>query len=117
MKKIFLISALCFLGQISFGQTNVEVQKKAEPSNDPKLEAFKKQHEDVAAKNAESIQAATYSGHNETLKSFFSNGIIPNETPKFDGTLSKEQYIKVLNDWISKNKHLLKPEHKNSFIK
>ncbi len=117
MKKLFLISAICFLGQISFGQTNVEVQKKAEPSNDQKLAEFKARHDDVTAKNVQSLQSVTYFGYDETLKSFLNNGVIPNETPKADGTLTKEQYVKVLNEWISKNRNLLKPEHKNSLIK
>lgn len=117
MKRLFLISGICFLSQISIGQTNVVTQKKAESSNDPKLAEFKARHDDVTAKNVQSIQSATYFGYDEALKSFFNNGIIPNETPTSDGTLSKEQYVKVLNEWISKNKSLLKPEHKNSLIK
>ena len=117
MKKLFLISAICFIGQISFAQTNIEVQKKVESANDPKLAEFKARHADITEKNAQSIESANYFGYNETLKSYLSNGTIPSETPKSDGTLSKEQYVKVLNDWISKNQHLVKSEHKNSVIK
>ena len=113
MKKLFLISAICFLGQISFGQTNVEVQKKAEPSNDQKLAEFKARHDELTAKN----RPLLYFGYDETLKTFFSNDAIPQGVPKADGTISKEEYVKMLNKWISENKSLLKPEHTNSLIK
>ncbi len=117
MKKLFFISAVYFLSQISFAQINIETQKKVESANDPKIAEFKASHANMTEKNAQSIEAANYFGYNETLKSYLSNGTIPSETPKSDGTLSKEQYVKVLNDWISKNQHLVKPEHKNSLIK
>ncbi len=116
MKKIFLLSAAFFCSGIMLGQTGVQTQAKVDVNNS-KVEAFKKQHDDVTAKSAQSIQASTYFGYDETLKSFLNNGVIPNEVPKSDGTLTKEQYVKVLNEWISKNKNLLKPEHKQSLIK
>ncbi len=114
MKKLFLFSSFCFFSSISFSQTGVETQKKAESVNDPKLAEFKKQHDE---RIAQSIQPSVYFGYDETLKSFFINNIIPGETPKADGTVTKDEYVKVLNEWLSKNMSLLKPEHKNSIIK
>ena len=117
MKKLLLVPVICFLSQILFGQTNVEVQKRTDPTTDPKLAQFKKQHNDVTSKNTQSIESVEYFGYAETLKSYFSNGVIPKETPKSDGSLTKDQYLKVLNDWISKNQYLVLPERKNSLIK
>jgi hypothetical protein len=117
MKKLLLVPVICFLSQISFGQTNVTAHKKTNSASDPQLAEFKSRHDVVTAKNAQSIESAEYFGYAETLKSYFNNGVIPKETPKSDGTLIKEQYLKVLNDWISKNQYMVKSEYKNSLIK
>jgi hypothetical protein len=116
MKKLLLIPVICFLSQISFGQTNITAHKKTNSATDPKLAEFKSRHDAVTEKNSQSIEAAEYFGYAETLKSYFSNGI-SKETPKSDGSLTKDQYLKVLNDWISKNQYLVKTEYKNSLIK
>ena len=116
MKKLLLISSLCVVSQISFGQTNAVVKDRT-GSNDPKYLEMKKQHDAVTAKSAVSIEAATYAGYNEQLKTLFKDGIISSATPKFDGVISKSDYLKILNDWISKNQHLIKPEQQNTLIK
>ena len=113
MKKLFLVLALCFFSTISFCQTSVENRRRVDPGNDPKLAEFKEHHDNVIAK---SVQPSLYLGYDETLKSFFKDNIIPAQTPKAEAPVSKAEYVKIVNEWISKNKHLLKPEHKNSLI-
>jgi hypothetical protein len=66
-------------------------------------------------KNSGTVYSA-YFGYDEKLKAIFIDGIIPSQTPKSDSFTSKKDYLVVLNDWISKNKHLLKPENQNSLI-
>ena len=116
MKQLFLFSVLCFLSAISFGQTNVETQKRVAPTNDPKYIEFKNNHDALLTKQGGPGSASPYFGYEETLKTFFVGNIIPAETPKSDTYIYKAPYVKALNQWISKNKNLLKPEHKNSLI-
>ena len=116
MKKLFLFSIICFFSEITFGQTGVDNQKRAEPLNDPKYVEFKKHHDDLTKSQGQVSQTSSYFGYDETLKSYFIGNTIPSETPKSDSYTSKTEYIKVLNEWISKNKNLLKPENKNSLI-
>ena len=115
MKKLFLFSIACCFIQISFGQ-NTQAQSKADLSNDPKFQEFKKRHDDVTNSRQGLSQTSSYYGYDETLRSYFIDNIIPTQAPKSVGYSTKSEYLKVLNDWISKNKHLLKPEHKNSLI-
>ena len=117
MKKLFLISTICFLCQISFSQTNVEVQKRVVSVNDPKFVEFKNNHDAVLTKQGGPGSVSSYFGYEETLKSFFIGNTIPTEVPKSDTFIYKAPYVKALNEWISKHKDLLKPEHKNSLIK
>lgn len=85
--------------------------------NDPKFIEFKKRHDDVTkTQQAQTGNVTSYFGYDETLKSYFIDNYIPAQTPTSVGYSSKTEYVKVLNDWLSKNKHLLKPEHKNSLI-
>lgn len=114
MKKLFLFSIICFFSEISFSQTAVDNQRRAEPVNDPKYLEFKKRHDDLT--KGVTTTASSYFGYDETLKSYFVGNTIPSETPKSDSYTSKSEYVKVLNEWISKNKNLLKPENKNSLI-
>lgn len=116
MKQLFLFSTLCFFSVISFGQTNVEAQKRAAATNDPKYIEFKKNHDALLTKQDGPGSASPYFGYEETLKSFFIGNTISAETPKSDTFIDKKEYVKALNEWISKNKNLLKPEHKNSLI-
>lgn len=114
MKKLFLFSVLCFFSEISFGQTANDNQRRASLENDPKYLEFKKRHDDLT--KGATTTASAYFGYDETLKSFFVGNVIPAETPKSASFTSKTEYVKVLNEWISKNKNLLKPENKNSLI-
>ena len=117
MKKLFLFSILSFFVQLSFGQNGVEKTAKPEPLNDPKYVEFKKRHDDITKNNQSQLsQTSSYFGYDEKLKSFFQDSYIPSQTPKSEGFSSKAEYVKALNDWTSKNKHLLKPEHQNSLI-
>lgn len=115
MKKLFFFSIACFFTQISFAQ-DVKAQTKPDLSNDPKFQEFKKNHDDVSMKRQGLSQPSSYFGFDDKLKAIFSDGIISSQTPKASGYTSKKEYLTVLNDWISKNKHLLKPENKNSLI-
>ncbi len=81
---------------------------------DPKFIEFKNRH-DAMVKNGTTVYSA-YFGYDEKLKTIFIDAIIPSQTPKSDSFTSKKDYLVVLNDWISKNKHLLKPENQNSLI-
>lgn len=117
MKKLFIFSIGFLFSLISFGQNAVEKRSRPEPINDPKYLEFKKRHDDLTAKqNGQQITESSYFGYDETLKGYFIGNTIPAETPKSEGFTSKTEYVKVLNDWISKNKNLLKPENKNSLI-
>ncbi|MBP7808339.1 MAG: hypothetical protein KA163_03505 [Bacteroidia bacterium] len=117
MKKLFLFSIMCLFTQLSFGQAAVEKNVKPEPLNDPKYLEFKKRHDDMTKNNqAQLSQTSSYFGYDETLKSYFIGNVIPAETPKSTGFTSKSEYVKTLNEWISKNKNVLKPENKNSLI-
>jgi hypothetical protein len=115
MKKIFLFSIACFLAQFSFGQDS-QVNAKPDISTDPKFQEFKKRHDAVTMERQGLSKPSSYYGYDETLRSYFIDNIIPSQTPTSAGYSTKSEYLKVLNDWISKNKHLLKPEHKNSLI-
>lgn len=117
MKKLLLLAIISFFCKSGFSQTAVDDKKRAEALNDPKFIEFKKRHDDVT-KNNQALNApvSSYFGYEEKLKTYFPDNYIPSQTPKSDGFSSKTEYVKVLNDWISKNKHLLKPEHKNSLI-
>ena len=116
MKQLLLFSAMCFFSIISFGQTNVEVQKRAVPTNNPKFIEFKNNHDAILTKQGGPGFVSSYFGYEETLKSFFIGNTIPTETPKSETFIYKTPYIKALNEWIEKHKDLLKPEHKNSLI-
>lgn len=116
MKKLFIFSIICFFYQISFSQTDIDNQRKASAMNDPKFIQFKKNHDDIQAKAGHQPISSSYFGYDETLRSYFTGNVIPAETPKSDGITSKSEYTKILNEWISKNKNLLKPENKNSLI-
>lgn len=115
MKKLFIFSIACCFTQITFAQES-NVQAKADFSNDPKFQEFKKRHDDVTNQRQGLSSTSSYFGYDETLKSYFIDNIIPTQAPKSVGYSAKTEYLKVLNDWITKNKHLLKPEHKNSLI-
>jgi hypothetical protein len=115
MKKLFLFSIACCFTQISFGQ-DANAKAKTDIADDPKFQEFKKRHDDVTNQRQGLSQTSSYYGYDETLKSYFIDNIIPTQAPKSVNYSTKTEYIKVLNDWISKNKHLLKPEHKNSLI-
>lgn len=114
MKKLILTPILCFFVQLSFGQAAVEAKAHTEPLNDPKYVEFKKRHDDLTKGVA--TTTSFYFGYDETLKTFFVGNAIPSETPKSTAFTSKTEYVKALNEWISKNKNLLKPENKNSLI-
>ncbi|MBK7667432.1 MAG: hypothetical protein IPJ32_08905 [Sphingobacteriaceae bacterium] len=115
MKKLFFFSiAYCFV-QIAFGQ-DVQVHSKADVSNDPKFIEFKKRHDDITMQRQGLSQPSSYYGYDDKLKAIFIEGVISSQTPKSESFTSKKEYLAVLNDWLSKNKHLLKPENKNSLI-
>ena len=115
MKKLFFFSIVCCFAQISFGQ-DVKAQAKPDMSSDPKFQEFKKRHDDVTMQRQGLSQPSSYFGFDDKLKAVFIDGIISSQTPKYDGFTSKKEYLVILNDWISKNKHLLKPENKNTLI-
>ena len=115
MKKLFIFSVISFICEISFSQTSVDNQRRADAMKDPKFIEFKKNHDDLLAKAGHQTTSSYY-GYEEILKSYFIGDVIPNETPKADVAISKSEYVKTVNDWISKNKNLLKPENKNSLI-
>lgn len=115
MKKLLFFSIACCFAQIAFAQ-DASAQNKPDMSNDPKFQEFKKRHDDVTMQRQGLSQPSSYFGYDATLKNYFLNDIIPTQAPKSAGYVVKSEYLKVLNDWISKNKHLLKPEHKNSLI-
>ncbi|HWY11967.1 MAG TPA: hypothetical protein VN026_11610 [Bacteroidia bacterium] len=116
MKKLFFFSIICLFCQISFGQSAVSKEARTEAMNDPKFIEFKKNHDAITAKQGGIAFISSYYGYEETLKSYFVGNMIPVETPRSNGIVSKTEYVKILNEWISKNKNLLKPEHKNSLI-
>lgn len=116
MKKLFFFSIICLFGKISFGQSTVSKEARTEAMNDPKFIEFKKNHDDVLTKQGGPGFISSYFGYEETLKSYFIGNVIPAETPKSETFVYKSAYVKVLNEWISKNKNLLKTEYKNSLI-
>ena len=116
MKKLFIFSIICLFTQFTFSQTAYDNQRKAELVNDPKYLEFKKRHDDVTMQRQDFSQPSLYFGYDEKLKAIFTDGIISSQAPNAQGFTSKKEYLAVLNDWISKNKHLLKPENKNSLI-
>ena len=83
---------------------------------DPKFIEFKAKHDAATKSSGVATSNSMYFGYDEKLKSIFSDGTINSQTPKSEGFASKKEYVAVLNDWLSKNKHLLKSEHKNSLI-
>jgi len=116
MKKLFLLAILSLFGKAGYSQTSLENTQRTDPSSDPKFLEFKKRHDDVTNKKQGLSQTSSYYGYDEKLKSFFLDNIIPTQTPTSVGFSTKSEYLKVLNDWLSKNQHLLKPEHKKSLI-
>lgn len=109
MRKPFFLLAFLLAGQIMFSQS---VQVRTNPWEDPGYQAFER-----SSKATHRTESRTeYFSFEETLKSFFIDGVIPKETPRATLLISREEYIKLLNDWITKNKNYLKPEHKNSLI-
>jgi len=114
MKKLFFFSFTCLLANFSFSQTSVEDQRRAQAMQDPKFIEFKNRHD--ANLKSKGVVYSAYYGCEEKLKAIFLDGSIPSQTPKSDSFTSKKDYLVVLNDWISKNKHLLKPENQNSLI-
>lgn len=115
MKKLFFFSIACFFTQIAFAQ-DVKSQPKPDLSTDPKFQEFKKKHDYVTMQHQGLSKPSSYFGFDDKLKAMFSDGIISSQTPKSSGYTSKKEYLTVLNDWISQNKHLFKPEYKNSLI-
>lgn len=115
MKKLFIFSFACFLSNVSFSQSSVDNKSRTDAMSDPKFVEFKKRHDDLV-KNTGTNAYSAYFGYDEKLKVIFLDGIIPSQTPKSDSFASKKDYLAVLNDWISKNKHLLKLENQNSLI-
>ena len=116
MKKLFLFAVVTFFCQSGFSQSSVDQKQRTESLNDPKFLEFKKQHDDRLKANGIEPQTTVYFGYDEQLKSFFIDGIISSQAPKANGTSTKKEYVTILNDWLSKNQHLLKPEHKDSLI-
>lgn len=116
MKKLFFFSFTCLLANFSFAQSSVDNKSRTEAMQDPKFIEFKNRHDALVKNNQGSTAYSAYFGYDEKLKTVFIDGIIPSATPKSDSFTSKKDYLVVLNDWISKNKHLLKPENQNSLI-
>ena len=116
MKKLFLLSIICLFCNIALAQTGTSNESRTAAMNDPKFIEFKQRHDALTPKSDQTAQTSSYFGYDETLKSFFVGNVIPAETPKSEGAVSKTEYVKTLNQWISNNKNLLKPENKNSLI-
>jgi hypothetical protein len=84
--------------------------------NDPRVIELKKRHDQMAEQKGLPKSASYYMGYEEILRSYFNGNSISAEVPKANDSFTKKQYVALLNDWISKNKQYLKPEHKNSLI-
>ena len=116
MKKLFFLVSVTFSFCSAFSQVSTQTQVEADLLNDPKVMALKKKHDEVAVQQGRPKSTSFYMGYEDVLRSYFVGNAIPAETPKADATFTKKQYVILLNDWIAKNPHFLKPEHKNSLI-
>jgi len=116
MKRLFFIGSLLTCFNLSFSQASVTVADE-QAKNDPKLIELKKNREKAAEDfRKHNSQPSSYYGYDEALKSYFIGNSIPASAPKSDGYASKQEYVKILNQWISSNKNYLKPEHQNIVI-
>ena len=117
MKKLFLLSILCFVFEFGFSQ--VQNSAAVTPNsdldiNDPKLVEFKRRNNELRKNSIASTEA--YLGFDEKLKAILIGSVIPAVVPTAKAGTTKSEYVKILNEWISKNPQSLKPENKNSLI-
>lgn len=116
MKKLLLLGSLFFFYQTTFSQVEVQSQIESDALNDPKVIELKKKHDEIAVQQGRPKSTSYYMGYDDVLRSYFIGNNIPAETPKSSASFTKKQYVALLNEWISKNPHYLKPEHKNALI-
>ncbi len=117
MKKLFLLSILCFVFEFGFSQ--VQNSSAVIPNgdldlNDPKLVEFKRRNNELRKNSVVSTEA--YLGFDEKLKTILIGSVIPAVVPTAKSGTNKSEYVKVLNEWIAKNPQFVKPENKNSLI-
>lgn len=112
MKKLFLLSVFCLSAEFGFSQ--IQTSGVITPENDPNLKEFKRRNDELRKKSVSSTEV--YLGYDEKLKAILIGSVIPSAVPVAKIGTAKSEYVKILNEWISKNPQLLKPENKNSLI-
>lgn len=112
MKKLFLLSVFCLSAEFGFSQ--IQTSGIVTPENDPNLKEFKRRNDELRKSSVSSTEA--YFGYDEKLKAILVGSVIPAAVPTAKAGSTKSEYVKILNEWISKNPQSLKPENKNSII-
>lgn len=113
MKNINLLYVFAFgISFINAQNDNVQIR---DIKNHPDFIRYLQYGKTLPTK-AIQVQKSEYYGLDNVLTKFFYYDQIPLDFPKANENISREEYIKEINNWLSLNQQRIKPEKQNRYI-